>query len=484
MTEAVGQPAAGPQTSPGYRYWLLALIFLMMLSNYIDRSIVNILAQPIKEEFRLSDLQVGLLGGFAFACLYMFLGIPIARLAERHNRVTIITVSIAIWSTMTVLCGLANSYIQLLLARVGVGVGEAGASPPSQSLIADYFPPEQRASALSIHSLGIPLGTLGGAILGGLIAEHYGWRAAFFAVGAPGLLVAILFKLTVAEPPRGALDSAKARAASRGPPPSLVRTAAYLFKKPTFVHFVAGMAVTNFALQGIGIFKAAFFVRQFDVTIGHAGLIVGITNGVAAGLGTLIGGFLSDVIAKRDRRWYAWLPAIGLAVSAPFYAIALLQPTWFTVGAWLIPAGVLTFIFLAPTLATTQNLAEPRMRATAVALMTLFGAAFGLALGPAGAGWLSDIFAGDAYAGPGGLSFAEACPGGLADRGAEAAQQLACRRASATGIQHSMIACSIMFAWASIHFLLGARSIRRDLDVTFGDAENTKTSREDGGRTT
>ena len=460
MTEA-SQPEAMSRSN-AYRLWVLALVFLMMTSNYIDRSIVNILAQPIKEEFHLSDLQVGLLGGFAFALLYMFMGIPIARLAERRNRVNIVTAAITVWSLMTALCGLATSYWQLLLFRVGVGVGEAGASPPSQSLIADYFPPEKRASALAIHSFGIPIGTLGGAVLGGLIAQEYGWRVAFTMVGAPGLLLALLFRLTVAEPKRGAQDTAQVRARLETvAAPTLLSGAAQLFRRPTFVAICVGMALTQFGLQGIGIFKAALILRRFDVSLAEVGLILGLVTGAGAGIGTLIGGFLSDAVARWDRRWYVWLPALGLVVTGPFYAVALVQPTWHLTALFLLLPGATSLIFVAPILATVQNLAEPRMRATATALLTLVGTLFGLALGPVVAGVISDRLAGRAFGDA--AVFADVCPGGVALASAEAAVKASCRAASAAGIQHSSLFFCGFFFLAAIAFLVPARSIRRDL---------------------
>jgi len=455
--------SAASRPSRAYRGWVLGLVFLMMASNYVDRSIANILAQPIKEEFHLSDLQVGLLGGFAFAMLYMFLGIPIARLAERGNRVTIVSVSIAVWSAMTVLCGLAGNYLQLLAARVGVGVGEAGASPPSQSLIADYFPPEKRASALSIHSLGIPIGTLGGTVLGGLIAEHFGWRAAFLMVGAPGLLLALLFRATVREPPRGGQDSAAVAARiAASEAPGLIAGGAQLFRRPTFLAICIGMALANFGLQGIGIFKAAFVLRRFDVGLAEVGLVLGVVTGVGAALGTVVGGFLSDRISRRDRRWYAWVPALGLLATAPLYALALSQPTWHSTAVALLLPGLSSLVFVAPTLATVQNLAEPRMRATANALLTLFGASFGLALGPVVAGVLSDIFSSRAFGDP--AAFAAACPGGVAPAAAAEAVKAACRAASGVGIQQSSLAFCGFFVLAAGAFLVASRTIRRDLD--------------------
>jgi MFS family permease len=438
--------------------WMLFLMFLMMASNYVDRSIIRILAQPIKAEFHLSDFQVGILGGFSFAMLYMILGIPVARLAERKSRVNIITIAVVIWSLMTALCGLATNYLQLLLFRVGVGVGESGAAPPSQSLITDYFPPHQRSSAISVHSFGIAMGGLGGSVIGGLVAEAWGWRPALLVVGVPGLLLALLIKLTVKEPPRGYSDSGAKALQAQEDAPGLWETARTLFTNPTFANLAAGAAITNLAIQGIHTFEAAYFVRRFGVGLGEIGLVVGILGGIATGAGMLIGGVTADWVGKRDRRLYAWLPAAGLAVSGPMIALAFFQANWVTSAILLAAPGVTLMLFHAPAQAVIHNLAHPRSRATAISLYMLCTASVGLALGPVVVGILSDILSGLAHAG-GPAAFAADCPGGTALEAADAATSAGCLSASAEGVRQAMVACTALYLWGALHFVFAGFSI-------------------------
>lgn len=468
--------------STRYTSWVLLLCFLMMASNYIDRSIVVILAQPIKEAFGLSDLQIGALGGLAFAALYVIAGFPLARFADKHNRVTIISISIAVWSAMTALCGIAQSYLHLFLFRIGVGIGEAGASPAAQSVLSDYFPPSKRASAISVFAFGGPVGALFGAMAVGYVAQHYSWRAAFLLVGLPGLALAAIFKMSVREPVRGAQDAPMANiAADLAVTPSLWSTAKYLFGRPTFVHIAVGAAVANFALQGIFQFTAAYFVRQFAVSLGEVGMVIGMIGGLCGGLGTLIGGFGSDRAARRDTRWYVWLPAAGLFLSAPLYAFAFLQPTWISGAVMLMFPAVLSYIFIAPLLSVTQNLVGPRMRATAVAVLTMITALVGVAVGPMAVGWLSDQLATATFSSVGLGDFMSVCKAG-APLPTDAVGT-ACKAASATGVQQAMIAAALLFLWAGLHFLLAGRTIRLDLVSSVRSALLPATSSTDASST-
>jgi predicted MFS family arabinose efflux permease len=454
---------ARPHYSTGYRLYVLLLIFLMMASNYIDRSIVRILGQPIKEEFQLTDLQVGLLGGFAFAMLYIVMGVPIASLSERTSRVRIISIAMAVWSVMTMLCGMAGNYVQLLAARIGVGVGESGAAPPSQSLIADYFPPKQRASAISTHSFGIAIGGLLGTVIGGFAAEAWGWRAALLLVGAPGLLLALLFYTTVKEPPRGWSDPPKPEGApAEDSKPSLAVAARLLFTNATFLNLALGAGIANFAIQGIHTFEAPFFLRRFEVSLSQVGLVLGTVGGISTAVGMLTGGFTSDWIAKQDRRWYCWISAIGVVLTGPLYAAAFLQDTWVASAVFLALPGVFLYLFHAPAQAVLHNMSHPRMRATAISLYMVFTATLGLALGPVGVGFAADWLAGQAYAGPG--AFLTACPGGAAPKGSAAALVEACHHASTRGVQYAIVGVCLLFAWSAVHFLLAARTVRRDME--------------------
>lgn len=453
---ATGSPIA---FTPAYRRWVLFLIFLMMTSNYIDRNIVRILAQPIKTEFRLSDLQVGLLGGFAFALFYIVMGVPIASFSERRNRVKIIATAVAVWSLMTALCGAAGTYLQLLAARVGVGIGEAGAAPPAQSLISDYFPPHQRASALSIFSFGIAFGTVVGAVIGGFVADAWGWRSAFLVVGAPGLLLAVAFLLTVKEPPRGHSDAARPTGETK---PSFWTTARLLFTNATFLNLAFGCGIANFAIGGLHTFEALYFVRRFDVGLGQIGLMVGMVSGLSGAVGMLAGGFITDWIARRDRRWYAWLPALGVLLAAPLYAAAFVQPTLLLSAVFLALPGTLLFLHAAPAQAVIHNMSHPRMRATAISLYMVVTSTLGVALGPVVAGYLADRMAAARFTGPG--AFPVVCPGGTPLAGAAPELAAACRAASASGLQFALVGVCLFLVWSAGHFLLASRTVRRDMD--------------------
>lgn len=446
---------AKPVYSRAYTSWVLGLLVVVYISNFIDRTILSVLQQPIKEELRLADWQLGLLGGLSFALFYSIMGVPIARLAERRNRVSIITGALVAWSAMTALCGFAASYVQLLLCRVGVGIGEAGATPPAQSLISDYFPPERRATALSVYGLGVPIGTLLGSVIGGFVAQHWGWRAAFLAVGLPGLLLAVLVRFTVREPPRGHSEGGLAA----GEAPSTMTVVKVLWAKRAFRHLAAGMTVTSFAGYAMSAFAATYLIRRFGLNVAEAGLAAGLVNGLSAAVGTLLGGLMTDWAGRKDRRWYVWIPAIGLILSVPLYVAAYLQTDLFWVIVLLIVPGILHFFYLGPTYAVMHNMVAPRMRATATALLLLVLNLIGLGLGPTLLGVASDVFAHQSFFGDYGLT----CPGGLPAPGAAAAEALACRGASATGLQWAMVGCSLIYAWAAAHYALAGRRLRNDM---------------------
>jgi predicted MFS family arabinose efflux permease len=445
-------PAEAGAPSLKAQLWVLLLIFLLMACNYVDRTIIRILAQPISREFGLTDFQVGLLSGLAFAILYVLLAVPISVWSERRNRVRIISGAIAIWSVMTMLCGAAASYAQLFLARVGVGIGEAGAAPTSHSLIADYFPPERRASAISVHSFGIAVGAILGSVIGGFVAERWGWRSALLVVGLPGLLLAGLM-LTVREPARGTFDrGAKRLTTGLGP------TAKLLFTNRTFLHLAIGSGVLNLAVNGLHTFESLYFIRTYHLSLGEAGAVVGLTSGVSTAIGMLAGGFLVDRLVRGDPRWYAWLPALGVALAAPLYASVFMQSTWLPAAFLLATPGLFLFLYVAPVHAVIHNICHAHMRATAVALYMLITAGLGVALGPVITGYLADRFASASFHGAG--SYASVCGG------ASPIQQ--CRDASAAGLQAALIAVCVLLVWGAAHFLLAARSVRADIGRPLG----------------
>ena len=462
MDGSLAEKPANAVYSRGYLIWAMGLLFFVYTSNFIDRTILSVLQQPIKEELKLSDSQLGMLGGLAFAVLYSTLGIPIARLAERHSRKGIITASLVVWSAMTALCGTAHSYGSLFAFRVGVGVGEAGATPPAHSLIADYFPPQRRATALSIYSLGIPIGVLAGSVIGGLIAQKYGWRPAFAIVGLPGLGLAVLTQFTLREPPRGHSEGGEAVGTQM---PSLMDVVRRLLSRRSFVHVAAGAALASFGGYGVGSFAAPYFIRTFGLTLAQAGIVMGLIAGAAAAVGTLGGGVVADRAAKHDKRWYVWIPAIGLAVATPMYMVGYQIPDWRLAVAVLLVPPMLHYSYLGPSFGVMHNLVSPRMRATATALLFLVINLIGLGLGPTLTGMASDLYARHHFDVLTGLqgAFAASCPGGKAVAGASVQIGDACHAASAFGVRWAIITCALSYGWAALHYWAAARHLRADL---------------------
>lgn len=451
---------AGPGLGGGYKAWALFILVVVYTSNFIDRQIIGTVAQQLKADLKLDDGQIGLLSGIAFALLYSVLGVPIARLAERFNRTTIISVSLALWSGFTAACGLATSFTQLFLTRVGVGIGEAGCSPSAQSLLSDYYSPGKRSTALAIYSLGIPLGSLFGAFLGGKIAQEYGWRAAFMIVGLPGLLLAIIVKLTLKEPARGTWDAAPATEKA----PSLWAVLKRLLGKPAWIHIAAGATLSSFAGYGIAFFAVPFLLRgPFGLDLATAGGAYGLVGGLAAAVGVALGGLVTDLIGKGSKTAYAIVPGVGFLIASPLYVMAFLQPTLMGIASWVIVPLILQYLYLGPTFAVTHNLVEPRMRASATAILFLPINLIGLGFGPPFVGKLSDFMAQHFFTGGG--TFKTLCPGGKAAEGAAASLAQACGAASFDGVKWAiLLTAGVVYAWAGLHYLLAARSLKREME--------------------
>jgi predicted MFS family arabinose efflux permease len=433
-------------TSPGYRRWLLVLLALIYTSNFVDRQIFATLNQAIKHDLGLTDTQIGMLGGLAFAAFYTFLGIPIARLAERVPRIPIMTAAVAIWSVMTACCGLAQSFVQMAAARVGVGVGEAGCLPCAHSLISDHYPASKRASALAVFSLGIPAGSLIGAVAGGWIAQNMSWRLAFIVVGLPGLVLALIALATLKEPPRGYADGVDAPAKA----PSLLAVLKRLWSRPAALWVCGGATLAATAGYGILNFVAAYFVRRFGFDYTQTGLAAGAISGVGAGISVMSGGLLTDWIARRDRRAYAWVSIVGLLVGAPLYVLGFMQTDAMTALGFLVLGAASQQLYLAPTFATANIVAEPRMRATSIALLSFVWNLVGLGFGPVIVGAASDRIAKGLVDG----SFTDVL--GLC-------RKAACADASATGLQYALISITVLFLAGAALFLVSSRTMRRDL---------------------
>jgi predicted MFS family arabinose efflux permease len=375
-------------SSEFYKWYALAVLFVVYVFNFIDRSILSILAEPIKRDMGLSDSQIGFMGGIAFAVFYTFLGIPIARLADTGVRRNILAVCLAIWSGMTAVCGYAQNFIHLLLARIGVAVGEAGGSPPSHSMISDLFPAHQRATALGIYALGIPVGTMIGNLAGGWINEAFDWRTAFMVVGIPGIIMALVVRFTLREPPRGAMEKVALEVRGNAPPVSVVFK--YLWSRKSFKFMSLGAALHAFVGYGVGAWIPPMFIRSHawnTVQIGEALFLLGF----AGMLGTFTGGYFADKLAVRDVRWYVWLPGLATLISVPFAAFAY---TWhdpvLALVVYAVPY-VLNSYYLGPTFSMTQGLVGLRMRALAASILLFVLNLIGMGLGPWFTGILSDL---------------------------------------------------------------------------------------------
>jgi MFS family permease len=381
--------------TPTYARYALGMLLLVYTLNFVDRIILGILVPPINAELHLSDTELGLLGGTAFAIFYTALGVPIGWLADRINRVWIIAASLALWSAFSAGSGLAHSFGQLFVARLGVGVGEAGGVAPSYSLISDYFPRERRARALAIYSFGIPIGSAAGLLFGGLIASKVNWRLAFFTVGALGLVLAPIFAYAVREPSRGGLDAASR--AGPGPSPNaaagIAATWALLGRKVSFWALSLGGASSSIMGYGVLFWLPSFFVRSYHFSLPQVSWILGALIFIGGIAGIWLGGWLTDRLGTLRRAAYALVPAVAFILCVPFYAIGVLAPA----SNWILPVFViptaLALVWLGPTICAVQHLVAPQMRAFASALFLFINNLIGLGLGTLVIGRLSDHFA-------------------------------------------------------------------------------------------
>lgn len=374
--------------SVGYRNFVLLMLTIVYIFNFVDRQILVILQESIKSDLNLNDTQLGLLSGFTFAIFYVTMGVPIARWADRSNRRNIVSLSLIIWSSMTALSSVVQNYGQLLLARIGVGVGEAGGSPPAHAMISDYFPPNRRATALAVYSAGIYMGILIGYTLGGFLDENYGWRAAFLYLGIPGVIYALLFWLLVQEPQRGAYDQVQLSDKKSFSTGEVLKV---LLGKRSFILLALATGLHAFGQYGIGNWLPPFLSRVHGMESGEIGTALGLILGVGGGIGTIFGGIVADRLGKKDKRWYLRVPSLFIILGLPF-AIAFL--------AWDQAAGALTFIlivnilntsYLGPSIAVTHGLVPPEMRAFSSAILFFVLNLIGLGLGPLTVGFLSDM---------------------------------------------------------------------------------------------
>jgi len=421
-----------PEFSRGYTRYALGLLLVVYIVNFLDRQVVAILLQTIKRDLELSDTQLGAFSGIAFAVLYSILGVPIARWADRGVRRSIVALALFVWSGMTALQGFASSFFWLFLARVGVGIGEAGCSPPAHSMIADLFAPARRATALSIYALGIPIGGAIGLVGGAWLLETFDWRTALVVVGLPGLGLALLVRFTLREPTRGWWEGGHAHA----PPPSLGEVARLLRARRSFVHLALAGALHAFYGYGAGAFNPAFLERVHGLSPLEIGAWLGAIAATTGVAGTFLGGWLGDRLSRRDVRWYAWLPGVGSVIAVPFVLLFYLWDEGREALALAALPAIVAGLYLGPTFAMTQALVPPRMRAQAAAVLLLILNLIGMGLGPQFVGALSDLLA---------------------------------PRFDVEAIRWALLATIVVGAlWSALHYFAAARTLRQDLALGQG----------------
>lgn len=418
-------------TRPSARYYTLGILTVVYSFNFIDRQLLSILQEPIKQDLLLADWQLGLLTGVGFALLYTFVGIPLARLADRSNRRNIISWSLAIWSLMTALSGLAQNYWHLLAARVGVGIGEAGCSPPAHSMISDIFPANKRATALSVYSTGINIGILFGFLLGGWLNEFFGWRVAFMVVGLPGVALALFVRFTIVEPPRGFSQAPDMQENPDPDPGTFSDAMKLLWSCRSFRHLAFGGSLTAFAAYAMINWIASFIIRTHGMNTGELGTWLAATS-VFGAIGTLSAGIIADRLARKDSRWYMWVPACAALIMGPsFAACVMMDNVYATLAINCIPTFVATF-YVGSCIAMIHALVGQKNRALGSAIFFFILNIIGLGLGPFSVGVLSDFLE----------------PG----LGTESLRYAL------------VIIVPTIASWSAIHFFLASRHLREDLE--------------------
>ncbi|PHR19835.1 MAG: MFS transporter [Sphingopyxis sp.] len=450
--------------SGGYRNYVIISLMLLYTLNFIDRILIGVVAQPIIEEFKLQDWQFGLLSGFGFALMYTVLGIPIARLAEHMNRVRIIAASVILWSLMTALCGIAGSFVALLVFRIGVGIGEAGLTPAANSIISDYFPPRSRARAIAIYTMGITLGGVLANAFGGPITEIFSWREAFLALGVPGIIFGVIFLFTVEEPPRGYADPPTATKPKKM---SIGDTVRELSAKRSFWINMFAAALVAFVGYGVSNFQVAFFQRAHEMSISEVTLQIAVPLGLAASFGAFFTGYLTEKMSGRYPNVVAWLPGIMLIMCVPLYWLGLTTGSVPLALTALLFAAVLHYGYLGAQYTICQGVASPQARATAVALFLFVVNLIGYGCGPLIMGIVSDMLMNAHLASS---QFAaelsgQICKGRPEDLVATlgATKAGVCMSASAEGLRWAMIYIVGIFLVAGGMYIYICKTLQKDL---------------------
>ena len=420
---------------PWYANYVLGVLMLCYVANVMDRSqILAASIQSIKSEFNASDFQLGVLTGIPFAVFYSFMGIPIAAWADRSSRRNVLAIAVATWSAMTAVFGMAVNYAMLFAARVGTAIGEAGGSPPSHSLISDYFRRNRRGTAFSVYALAVPVGTSLGAALGGWGNQHLGWRMTFVVAGLPGVFLALLVWLTVKEPPRGLGDGVEQSVAARATAPRMMEVLSFLWSRPSFRHLSLAAALHSVVWYASGAFNNAFLQRSHAMSVAEAGYWISLLSAIA-GFGTFLGGFAADRLSARsgDRRWYLWIPGAATLLCVPFQFLAYLSPNLTIVLPSFVGLMFMAAVFFGPSFAMTQALATLRMRSVATSVLLFIQTLIGNGLGPSVTGFISDWLR-------------------------PSMQQ--------DSLRYALVVIGVVNIWAAVHYLIGARTLRRDLEST------------------
>jgi len=432
-------PKSEPEAISADSWYIVGLMMLAFTFSHMDRNVMSILLNSIKYDLGLTDFQAGLMHGPAFAFFYVVFGLPIARAADKYNRVNIIAAALTVWSAMTALCGMAQNFTQLALARMGVGVGEAGCVPPAQSIIADLVPPQRRAFALSVFSIGAPLGTLLGIVAGGVLESWFDWRTAFLAIGLPGVLVGLLIKFTVKEPVRGKADGV-------APPdhvaPKVIEVLSTIWHLKSLKHMIIGSSLIVFGGYGASAWLPSFLERSHDLSTFQVSLMLGPVMLIGGVGGLIVSGRLTDRLIRRNVEWYARVPAIATILAVPISAIVLMIPkTTYVVFGMDLPSyavaislfalpGAAFISYMGPVNAMMQNMVGLRMRAMTVAVFLFVTNLIGMGLGPPLIGLTSDYME--------------------AQYGDES-------------LRMAMLSALFVYVWAAFHFNRARRTLAADL---------------------
>ena len=471
--------------TPGYRNYVLFLLMVVYTLNFIDRTLIAVVAQPIIDSFGLTDSQWGLLYGPPFAIFYAVMGLPIALWADRSNRVKVITVCIILWSLMTALCGFAAGFLMLLFFRIGVAIGEAGCTPPANSIIGDYFIARKRATALGIYSMGVTLGAVLANLFGGPIAQMQGadfgawitsiglgalftgldwasvegWRIAFVVVGLPGILIAMVVLFTIKEPPRGHSDMPSL---ANNTPSHWADAFNELKHKPTFWWMAIGAAMVAFVGYGLNSFQAPFLQREHGLDVRDAAINFGAPLAFLAAIGTFLGGYITEKLTPRSQTAVAWVPAVGLLIAVPAYIAAFFAKDLTVVFILWGIAAICHYAYLGAQYNIGQGVVSARSRATAIAVLLILVSIIGNGIGPYFVGFMSDLFMGLELADSNFANQLTPAICGAKESGLGEAQRIVCDQANSTGLKNAVSVTVLWFILAAGCFFMSARTLKRD----------------------